>query len=147
MVPGTGLCTGLVVNSYLLDGINASLLSALLPCLDRSKPSPQMDSGGGSSLLQARGCGIHVDCMGYVADGLPVSSCLLCGQLDTVPSPAPQVCGLESAYPIPPPWARGSWRPGAISELHSELLGTCSVPNTGLSVADTAINEKDMVPD
>lgn len=59
----------------------------------------------------------------------------------------PLVCGLESAYPIPPPWARGSWRPGAISELHSELLGTCSVPNTGLSVADTAINEKDMVPD
>lgn len=68
MVPGTGLCMGLLVSSYLLDGIGASLLcSALL--------SGQIETTSTDGLrwwlrpAPGKGKQILVDHVGYTADG------------------------------------------------------------------------------
>ena len=44
--------------------------SALLSDLDRLKPPPQIDLGGGSSLLHGRGCRIHVIPVWNTTEGL-----------------------------------------------------------------------------
>lgn len=95
-VPGTGLCMGLTVNSYLLGGINASLLSSALwsgqiktRWLQPSAPWQRMWDPCRSMY-------------GKRLKSVPTPSCLLCKCWDTAVSPA-LASGLVSAHLIPRP--------------------------------------------
>lgn len=101
-VPGTGLCMGLTVNSYLLGGINASLLSFAL-----GSGQIRAISTDGPRWLQPSAPWQRMwdpcwSMYGTRLKAVQTSSCLLCRRWDTAVSPA-LACGLVSAHLIPRP--------------------------------------------